>query len=190
MAADESSERDKRIGAFILNMLDNSTVRFTTDDWIDTYHVTKAVCTSDLRRAVNLGLLRKENPHGQETHRIYVIPSGPLEEVRCSDLTKAQREILTKLYFQYRKREFTVHNGAKAFGRSESAFAFHLTSFVERGIMTVHDHPEYPGHAQGFRLAVSPKEYPQCFILKPIHEPASVVGEYTTVPVPMAAANA
>ena len=58
MVAAESRERDQRIGGFILNMLDNDIERITTEDWEDAFHVSKPVLTADLRRAVNLGLLR------------------------------------------------------------------------------------------------------------------------------------
>ena len=77
MVAAESRERDQRIGGFILNMLDNDVEYITTEDWEDAFHVSKPVLTADLRRAVNLGLLRKENPRGLSTHCTYVVPKGP-----------------------------------------------------------------------------------------------------------------
>ena len=182
-----SSERDKRIGEFILNMIDNDIERFTTEDWVEAFHVTKTVYTSDLRRAVNLGLLRKENPHGQCTHYSYAIPRGPYEEIRCLDLTRAQRELLGQVYGRFKKNEFTVRDAARATEYSETSIYFHLTNFAERGIMAVHDHPEYPGHAQAFSLAIFPKDHPQCFAHESRHSAAG--GEYIAERVPFAAAS-
>jgi hypothetical protein len=73
-----SSERDQRIGSFILNMIDNSIERFSTEDWVEAFHVTKPVYTNDLRRAVNFGLLRKENPRGNSTHYNLCRSQGPV----------------------------------------------------------------------------------------------------------------
>ena len=78
-------------------MLDNDIERITTRDWVDAFHVTKQVYTSDLRRAVNLGLLRKENGRGMGTRCSYVVPKGPYSNVRCLDLTRLQQEIFVLL---------------------------------------------------------------------------------------------
>ena len=153
-----SSERDQRIGGFILNMIDNSIERFSTEDWVEAFHVTKPVYTNDLRRAVNFGLLRKENPCGNSTHYTYVVPKGPYEEVRCSDLTKIQRGLLGKIHRHFKKDEFTVRDASRATGCSETSISFHLSNLAERGIMAVHNHPEFPGHAQGYSLAIFPKD--------------------------------
>lgn len=185
-----SSERDQRIGSFILNMIDNSTERFSTEDWVEAFHVTKPVYTNDLRRAVNFGLLRKENPRGNCTHYTYVIPKGPYEEVRCSDLTKIQRELLGKIHRQFKKDEFTVRDASRVTGCSETSISFHLSNFAERGIMAVHNHPEFPGHAQGYSLAIFPKDHPDCFMPETEHIASTVGGGYTADRAPIAAASA
>lgn len=190
MVAAESRERDQRIGGFILNMLDNDIERITTEDWEGAFHVSKPVLTADLRRAVNLGLLRKENPRGLSTHCTYVVPKGPYSSVRCVDLTKTQKEMLGKLYSRFKKKEFTVHEAARAIGRKEASIDFHLANIVERGLMICHEHPEKPGCAQGFTFAIFPKEHPQCFKLDARHSASPVGSGYAAEPVPLAAASA
>jgi len=185
-----SSERDKRIGGFILNMIDKSIERFSTEDWVEAFHVTKPVYTYDLRRAVNFGLLRKENPHGNCTHYTYVIPKGPYEEVRCSNLTKTQRELLGKIHSHFKKDEFTIRDASRATGCSETTISFHLSNFAERGIMAVHNHPEFPGHAQGYNLAIIPKDHPDCFMPETEHIASTVGGGYIADRAPIAAASA
>lgn len=190
MVTDGSSERDKRIGGFILNMIDNSIERFSTEDWVEAFHVTKPIYTNDLRRAVNFGLLRKENPRGNSTHYTYVVPKGPYEEVRCSDLTKTQRGLLGKIHRHFKKDEFTVRDASRATGCSEPSISFHLSNFAERGIMAVHNHPEFPGHAQGYSLAIFPKDHPGCFMPETEHIASTAGGGYIADRVPIAAASA
>ena len=190
MVTGNSTERDQRIGTFILNMLDNDIERITTRDWVDAFHVTKQVYTSDLRRAVNLGLLRKENGRGMGTRCSYVVPKGPYSNVRCLDLTRLQQEMLGKLYACFKKKEFTIREAAKGIGCNEFSLDFHLSNFVERGIMETHEHPEYPGRAQGFSFLVSPNDHPQCFNLDAGHSVASSGSGYNAELVPMAAASA
>ena len=190
MAADKSSARNQRIGTFVLDILDRGIERFTVEDWVNAFHLTKPVYTNDLRRAVNLGLLRKKNACGQSTYCTYEVPTGPYQDVRCSDLTKTQCNLLGRIYSHFKKNEFTVHEGAVAIGCSETSFDFHLTNFAERGIMTVHKHPEYPGHAQGYSLAILPKDYPECFRRETHHNAASGGTGYAAERVPLAAASA
>ena len=158
---------------------------------MDEFHVTKSVCITDLRRAVNFGFFRKENPQENNSHYTYVVRKGPYEDVRCSGLTQTQRELLSKLYAGFKNLEFTVKEGARKIRCKESTLDFHLINFTERGIVSIIKHPEYPGHAQAYSFAVTPKDHPTCFQSDPHVRPfyPHSGSSYQPEPVPLAAAS-
>ena len=190
MITAENSERDIRIGSFLLNMIDNGIVQFTTEDWQKAFHVARHTITTDLRRAVNLGLLRKENLYSSSTHYIYTIPTSPYEEIRCSNLTRLQRELLGTIYVRFRQNVFTVRDVSKATGYQESSISFHLNNLTEREILSVHSGMGYPGNAFGYSLSVFPKDHPECFVMKTGHTNTMVNSGYTPDRAPIAAAGA
>ena len=191
MVMEGNTERDQRIGHYILRMIDEGTERIMAEDWMEAFHVTRPVCMADLRRAVNLGFLRKDTPQGDDSNYTYAVHKGPYEEVRCSDLTRTQQETLSRLYVSFKKQEFTIKEGALKIGCKENSLDFHLCNFTERGIISTIKHPEYPGHALAYRFEVTPKDHPMCFesdlvdrLLHPRHTTS-----YQAERVPLAAAS-
>ena len=139
-------------------MIQSGTESFTTEDWEKEFQVSSNVYGFDLRRAVNLGFLRKVTDRSGKCH--YELFRQLPKQIRCEDLTKRQRNYLTRLYRAFKEREFSVENSAMVLGQNPSSAYFHLINFAERGIMIQRGRN---GEENGFRFAINPKEYPWCF---------------------------
>ena len=158
MAKNEESERDKRIGRFLLKMIQSGTDTLTIDDWMAEFLVSRKTCVYDIRRAVNLGLMKKKS-EGSGRWRYEMLRELP-KGIRCDDLSKIQKECLSRLYRAFGDREFSVEDASMTLGEGGSSAYFHLVNFTERDIMIQHRHP---GEASAFQFVISPKDYPQCF---------------------------
>lgn len=54
-----ANDRDRRIGRFLLGLMDKGKKRFISADWNKEFHISKTVHGNDLRRALNIGLIHK-----------------------------------------------------------------------------------------------------------------------------------
>ena len=159
MAGDERDPRDYRIGTFLLERIEKGVKLFTTTEWRKRFAVSKSMSGNDLRRAMNLGLVKKQ-AKGTGIKHGYSICTNPEENVRNENLTDMQKEYLTMLYDSFREKEFSVEDCARLLGQSGSAVYFHLNNFMERGILAVN---RTTGSASKYLFAVTSEDHPECF---------------------------
>ncbi len=155
-----ASDRDKRIGCFLIGLIEKGKKCFTSTDWNNEFHISKTAYGSDLRRALNLGLVQKLAAGSGGKLCVYELCEQLEPELRAESLTLAQRKNLADMYNAFRNEQFTVEECAKVLRISAATSAFHLNNFVERGLLEEHRHP---GKAFNYSFRVNPREKPECF---------------------------
>ena len=160
MTENTSSARDKRIGDFLLSMIGNGKRTFSTQDWEDAFSQTSSVFGADIRRALNLGLIHRENGNIPGIKNLYTISDKLKPGLRADDLTYTQRSYLARLYDAYSTEEFTIEDAGKVLGHKGSSVNHHINSFRERGILEMHPHS---GRAYTYSFVVAPDLNPECF---------------------------
>ena len=160
MKDSRESERDNRIGEFLLNLIKNGRRKFTSSDWEEAFHQSNFVFGEDIRTAINLGLIRKEQTQTIEMRCIYSICSKRSEKIHADDLTQTQKNRLSRLYEAFKTKEFTAEDCAGILGNTDSAARTHLNAFCVRGILRVQQHQ---GKASTFSFVTTPAKNPECF---------------------------
>ena len=155
-----ASDRDRRIGSFLLSLMERGEEHFTTVDWNREFHISKTVYGNDLRRALNLGLVQKIAAENGGNLCLYELCKQLKPDLRTGDLTLVQRRNLTDLYDAFRKEKFTVEECARIIRVSSATAAFHLKNFSERGLLEEH---RCSGRAFYYSFKVNPNENPECF---------------------------
>jgi len=183
MAAEESSDRDKRIGNYLLGLIESGETTFTTEAWEKEFQTTDTVSGGDIRRALNLGLISKDTIMGTSSI-IFRINSKPAGEIRGNGLTQRQKDCLMKIYCSFKKNSFVVEDCAKVLGQPASTTQFHLNNLAERGL--VH-REKNSGKASVYHLAISPDSYPECF---PVHGKNTPAARRTPIAAAPSAASA
>ena len=158
-----ANDRDRRIGRFLLGLMDKGKKRFISADWNKEFHISKTVYGNDLRRALNIGLIHKVAVNSGGNPCIYELSDQIQHGIQTDDLTVNQRKILTKLYGTYRDKAFTVEDCRKVIGITNSAAAFHLRNFADRGLLDEH---RPTGRAHDYTFRVNPKTTPECFAVE------------------------
>ena len=162
MKNDPLSKRDKRIGMFLDKMISQGKRRFSTADWEEEYHLSSAMYGHDLRRAVNLGLIRKICFPSGGYQCLYMICGRFEQKVRADDMTPTQKAYLSQIYDAFPQAAFTVEECGKVLNQTSSSASFHLYNFSTRGILITHKHK---GKAYTYTFAVTPTDNPECFAL-------------------------
>ena len=138
---------------------------------IGKHKISTSSTTNDLRKAFNLGLIKRHAASDKGgNHYIYIINMTMPGEIRTEELTDLQRSCLTKLYDRFSKKAFTVEKAARVLDTKGSSASFHLTNLTERGILNAHGSP---GSPLEYTVAVTPREHPECFMNK---ETEQVIG--------------
>ena len=159
---DSENEREQRIGRFLLKMMEKGIYQFSTMDWYEEYKISTSSTTNDLRKAFNLGLIRRHAASDKGGNQfVYTINMTIPNKIRTGELTDLQRSCITRLYERFFKKPFTVEKAAMLLKTKGSSASFHLTNFVERGIMATNGEP---GKPLSYTILVNPREYPECFI--------------------------
>ena len=71
LAADPLSSSFQRIGQFLLKLIDNGREHFAPKEWGETFDVSKTTYCTDVRRAMNMGLIQKmRDGHGRCIYRL------------------------------------------------------------------------------------------------------------------------
>ena len=164
---DSTTDRDQRIGRFLLKLMEQGTYHFMTEDWEKHHGISNGIAGNDIRRALNLGLISKRAAPTGGNQCFYTINMNISAGVRTNDLTNVQKLNMTKMYVKFNNKTFTVDDAAKELGITPSSANFHLMNFVERGMLTTEREPGGPHHLQ---FAVTPSEHPECF-----NKPSSVI---------------
>lgn len=158
---DSDNEMDQRIGRFLLKMMEQGIRRFTSQDYGNESGRNKSGVTHDLRKALNLGLIKQfAAPKGGIQH-IYEINMTMPDDIRTEELTDLQKSCLTKLYYRMFSKPFTVERAAKILESKGSSASFHLTNFTERGILEAEG---IPGRPLSYTFKTTPKDHPECFL--------------------------
>ena len=160
MSADHSSERSQRIAKFILRMIEQKRIIVRSSEWEKAFGVTSDVFESDLKLAVNLGLIQK-NQFSAGEPCIYSLCLDDGERTRATDLTENQKDLVSKVFQAFGKEKFTVEKVAKLVGISISKAHFHLETLVQCGIVSLQ---QKPGSRNLYTLMVTPETYPECFL--------------------------
>lgn len=158
LAADPLSSSFQRIGQFLLKLIDNGREHFAPKEWGETFDVSKTTYCTDVRRAMNMGLIHKmRDGHGR---CIYRLNRERPADVRSDALTSKQKQYLATMYGQFGQKEFCAEDCSKLLHTDDSTMYFHLKNFAERGILeTIRE----PGKANRYVFAVSSEEHPECF---------------------------
>ena len=143
-------------------MMEKRIYQFSTMDWYEEYQISTSSTTNDLRKAFNLGLIRRHAASDKGGNQfVYTINMTIPNKIRTGELTDLQRSCITRLYERFFKKPFTVEKAAMLLKTKGSSASFHLTNFVERGIMATNGEP---GKPLSYTILVNPREYPECFI--------------------------
>ena len=138
------------------------TNHYAMKDWYEEYQISTSSTTNDLRKAFNLGLIRRHAASDKGGNQfVYTINMTMPNKIRTGELTDLQRSCITRLYERFFKKPFTVEKAAMLLKTKGSSASFHLTNFVERGIMATNGEP---GKPLSYTILVNPREYPECFI--------------------------
>ena len=158
LAADPLSSSFQRIGQFLLKLIDSGREHFAPKEWGETFDVSKTTYCTDVRRAMNMGLIHKmRDGHGR---CIYRLNRERPADVRSDALTSKQKQYLATMYGQFGQKEFCAEDCSKLLHTDDSTMYFHLKNFAERGILeTIRE----PGKANRYVFAVSSEEHPECF---------------------------
>ena len=154
------NDRERRIGCFLLGLMEKGEKRFTSDDWNKEFHISKTVYGNDLRRALNIGLIHKVVVNSGGNPCIYELSDQIQHGIRAEALTFYQRKIFTELYKAYHDKAFTVEECRRMIGTTNSAASFHLRNFADRGLLYEH---KPAGRAYDYTFRVDPKTNPECF---------------------------
>ena len=160
MKDDDKSDRDRRIGMFLLSVIGSGKRTFSSLDWESAYQQSSTVFGADIRRALNLGLIRKDEGNTSGLKWTYTICSKLEPGIRAEDMTQTQKEYVARLYDAFGKKEFTIEESAKALGCKGVSASFHIGNFSERGILEAHQHP---GRAYTYSFTATPEHNPECF---------------------------
>ena len=163
MVKNKSNQRDYRIGTFLLEILNQGLDTFSSLDWKTRFKVTKSQYASDIRRALNLGFVRKDKIIVTEngTQYAYRICTKVHEGIRSNDLTDVQKEYLSKLYEEFAGNKFSVDDMVRLLQTCGASAHFHLSNFTERGIL---NQLKRPGKASQYIFAVTSEDHPECFV--------------------------
>ncbi len=182
---ESDSERDRRISRFLLNFLESKEEMFTVADWGNAFGVSKTVSGFDLRRALNIGLIRRLKGHPEGGVCFYTLCNSNRRDYRGRELTGKQKGIISSLYTRYGKEQFTNEECAAVIGKEVSTTYFHLHNLVERKIVSQRGKI---GQQHQYALLITPETHPECFPKQETKkEMTSEFGSYPAVSVPMAA---
>lgn len=182
---ESDSDRDQRIGQFLQGLIDKKAETFTAAEWGERFGSSSWTYGNDIRRALNIGLVRKTTGTSSGQCR-YRICSSILKGVRANDLTPSQKLYLSKLYGIFAEEEFTVEDCAEAMGQQTSSAYFNLNNFAEREIVA---QKGKNGQANVYSLLVTPETFPECFARKTKAERKTEAAAFQpSAPIPMAAA--
>ena len=185
MAAKGESEDIRRIGAILLQRIRQGFRTVGPEDIEKAYGLGESACTKVLMAAINLGVLCKGAQRDKDGRITYAISCQLPQKLRPEGLTTSQKRILTELYAEYKDRRFSTSEGAKVCHSQLSGFTYHMRNLSMRGILDAERHPNGPSY---FTFAITPEQYPQCFL------PDMAKGQHTTSsgatmsPMPMSAA--
>ncbi len=156
---DSDSDRDQRIGKFLLERIESKDGMFTAAEWGEYFGISSWNYGNDLRRALNIGLIRKTASSGTSMC-FYRLCDHIRKGVRTDDLTSSQKQYLSRLYGFFAEEEFTVEDCADAMGQQASSSYFNLNNFAEREIVAQRGKI---GQANRYVLLVTPDSHPECF---------------------------
>lgn len=185
MASSGSTDRERRIGAILLNLISQGVFTFKAEDIMKKYNLVDSTCISMLRTAINLSLICKAPKRDWSGQFTYSFSQQMPGDIRCDGLTRNQKQILTSLFTVFKTREFMAFDGSKVCNLHQSTFSFHMANFVERGIINVE---RSLGKPNTYTFHVTPQKYPQCFLSEKAEEHHNSSSGVTMSPMPMSAA--
>ena len=153
------SNQIRRISQFLEQLIAKGQTRFSSDEWMQRFNLTKSGYGDDLRTAVSLGLIIQVGTTASR-RLIYEINPAPVEGIRDTGLSTKQIEALSAIYDAFGDGEFTVNDCEGLSGHRRQSITYYLKHYVTRGIMT----SVRQGSGKNiYRLNISPSSHPHCF---------------------------
>ena len=185
MAAKGESEDIRRIGTTLLQKIRQGLRTVGPEDIEKAYGLGESACTKVLMAAINLGVLCKGAQRDKDGRITYAINYQLPQKLRPEGLTTSQKRILTELYTEFKNRRFSTSEGAKVCHSQLSGFTYHMRNLSQRGILDAERQPNGPSY---FTFAITPDQYPQCFLGEKSEEHHNSSSSVTMSPMPMSAA--
>ena len=186
LASGEATDRDRRISSIFTDFIKQGKYAFRAEDMERNYSIPKSTCFSLLRSAVNLGLIYRDDHRDADGQFTYFFNPEPVRNIRTDGLTRNQKEILSTLFKEFKKRSFAASEAANICKMSQGSFSFHLTNFSERGILTV---KRVKGMPNSYVFETTPQKHPECFVYEKSIEKYHSSGNAVITPLPLSAAG-
>lgn len=174
MELNPASERDRRVASFLKGIISAGRITFTGSDWNQAVAMSKAVHTSDLRYAMNIGLIdRSETRIEGSSAYEYRICTEIHTGMNTAGLTKTQLQYLVMGYQFFANRVFTADKLSACMRIPVKTVAFHLSNLLDKGLVWC---DKAKGRAFSYKLLVNPQSHPECFPEMPTYEKAQEEG--------------
>ena len=160
LVVNPESNRDSRIGTFLLSRIADNQLCFTTAEWMTATGISQTAAVADIRRALNKGLVRKYQMKSIGTLCFYLINAEPQTEISLNNIIPRNREYITRLFNEFGIEPFSVEQCAELLGITSSSAYFNLSNFKECGVMECQLNP---GKANSYRFKITPDDHPECF---------------------------
>ena len=185
LVVNPESNRDSRIGTFLMSRIKDKQLCFTTTEWMSDNGTSQRVAVADIRRALNKGLVTKFQLKCIWPYCLYIINAEPQTGISLDNIIPRNRDYVTRLYKAFGVETFSVEQCAEILGITPSAAYFNLNNFTECSIMDCH---VIPGRASTYQFKITPEDHPECF--EPTPPSTSCTSRKIASSYPMVAASA
>ena len=158
------STRALRIHDYLLPRLGRQNDFFTAQDWELHFQISRTMAEKDIRKALNLGLLARNEDciHG-EFHK-YSLISGLIPKVVSSGLGDFKKVQLIQLYHRYGTDPFSLDDFSEALDLKVSSASNRIDEYIDRGYILAGK----CGNKCYYRIVATPEACPECFRLEEI----------------------
>ena len=123
--------RERQMAAGLLDMLENSRLEFTYNDWIERNPITsKDVGFAVLRAAINHGFIECENG-------VYRFSQTYTAGPQCWTMPEKQRDVLLRMMEAFPDTKFSIKTASLAIGIKPATVTYYLENFKQRGLLKV-----------------------------------------------------
>lgn len=156
------STRALRIHDYLLPRLGRQNDYFTAQDWELHFQISRTMAEKDIRKALNLGLLtRNEDRIHGEFHK-YRLISGLIPQVVSSGLGDFKKVQLIQLYHRYGTDPFALDDFSESLDLKVSSASNRIDEYIDRGYILAGK----CGNKCYYRIVATPEACPECFRLE------------------------
>jgi hypothetical protein len=157
----DDSPRIQRIHDFLIHR-GSDEAYFTADDWAEYCGITQTSADKDIMKAYYLGLLERAARCDRSSAFCYRPVSGRSTTFRLFDFADFKRALLNELYRKYGRDPFTKFDFAHTAHLDRNSIHYKMSEYIDRGLFQ----RGRSGRRVFFRLAVTPEDHPECFLLE------------------------